>query len=177
MNGVWTYKDVYDTVLSKRVRKKFTIEFDWAITLIGPSGMMHCKTICYVQSHLAKPFVMYNHIWQNLLLCITTFAKPFVMYNHIWQNLLLCTKPHLAKPFVMYNKPHFKAPFKEHGFAVCSYKLADFVFIIRAFCYNQSNAGSRSRNKHLSFAFGRFCLLLTRFYFSCLVSPKTWRKY
>jgi len=103
MNGVWTYKDVYDTVLSKRVRKKFTIEFDWAITLIGPCGMMHCKTICYVQSHLAKPFVMYNHIWQNLLLCTTTFAKPFVMYNHIWQNLLLCTKPHLAKPFVMDN--------------------------------------------------------------------------
>jgi hypothetical protein len=130
MNGVWTYKDVYDTVLSKRVRKKITIEFDWAITLIGPCGMMHCKTFCYVQ-------------------------------------------PHLAKPFVMYNQPHFKAPFKEHGFAVCSYKLADFVFIIPAFCYNQSNAGSRSRNKHLSFAFGRFCLLLTRFYFSCLVSHKT----
>jgi hypothetical protein len=67
MNGVWTYKDVYDTVLSKRVRKKFTIEFDWAFTLIGPCGMMHCKTICYVQSHLATPFVMYK----------TTFGKTF----------------------------------------------------------------------------------------------------
>jgi hypothetical protein len=98
MNGVWTYKDVYDTVLSKRVRKKFTIEFDWAITLIGPSGMMHCKTICYVQSHLAKPFVMYNHIWQNLLLCTKPhLAKPFVMDNHIWQNLLLCTTNHILK--------------------------------------------------------------------------------
>jgi hypothetical protein len=52
--------------------------------------MMHCKTFCYVQ-------------------------------------------PHLAKPFVMYNQPHFKALFKKHGYAVCSYKLADFVFIILAF--------------------------------------------
>lgn len=172
MNGVWTYKDVYDTVLSKRVRKKITIEFDWAITLIGLCGMMHCKTICYVQSHVAKPFVMYNRICKTFCYVQSYLAKPFVMYNHIWQNLLLWTTT-FAKPFVMYNQPHFKAPFKEHGFAVCSYKLADFVFIIPAFCYNQSNAGSRSRNKHLSFAFGRFCLLLTRFYFSCLVSHKT----
>jgi hypothetical protein len=52
--------------------------------------MMHCKTFCYVQ-------------------------------------------PDLAKPFVMYNQPHLKALFKKHGYAVCSYKLADFEFIIPAF--------------------------------------------
>ncbi len=33
----------------------------------------------------------------------------------------------------MYNQRHFKALFKKHGYAVCSYKLADFVFIILAF--------------------------------------------
>jgi len=119
-----------------------------------------CKTFCYVQPHLAKPFVMYNHIWQNLLLCTTTFhktfcyvqphlAKPFVMYN----------QPHFTKPFVMYNQPHFKALFKKHGYAVCSYKLADFVLIIPAFATIKAMLVVRSRNKHLSFAFGRFCCL------------------
>jgi hypothetical protein len=33
----------------------------------------------------------------------------------------------------MYNQPHLKALFKKHGYAVCSYKLADFEFIIPAF--------------------------------------------
>jgi hypothetical protein len=91
-------------VLSKRVRKKFTIEFDWAITLIGLCGMMHCKTICYVQSHVAKPFVMYNRICKTFCYVQSYLAKPFVMYNHIWQNLLLCTTT-FGKTFC-YGQPH-----------------------------------------------------------------------
>jgi len=116
------------------------------------------KTFCYVQPHLAKPFVMYNHICKTFCYVQPHLAKPFVMYNHIWQNLLLCTNT-FAKPFVMYNQPHFKALFKKHGYAVCSYKLADFVFIIPAFATIKAMLVVRSRNKHLSFAFGRFCFL------------------
>jgi hypothetical protein len=79
------------------------------------------------------------------------------MYNHIWQSLLLCTTT-LGKTFC-YVQPHFKALFKQHGYAVCSYKLADFVFIIPAFATIKAMLVVRSRNKHLSFAFGRFCFL------------------